>query len=85
VFICQGLCFSHCRDNIEAAIKASCGSLAGVGKTMSETDQGIAETWESLPPPHVRTRIDGQPRDQGTGLLREFAAPGVAIRISSRR
>lgn len=35
---------------------------------------------------HTRERgIYGQPRDQLTGLLREFVAPVVTIRISSKR
>jgi len=52
---------------------------------MSKADKGSTGTRESLTSPHERTRIDGQPRDQEIGLLRELAAPEVTLRISSKR
>jgi len=64
----------------QSSDKASCRGPVGVGKTISETDQGIAGTWESLTPPRERMRTDGQPRDQMTGLHRKLAAPEVTER-----
>ena len=44
-------------------------------ETISKADWGVAGTWEGLLFPRGRTRTDGQPRDQTTGLCRDLAAP----------
>jgi len=54
-------------------------------ENISKAEKGNTGTRESLTFPHVKDAAHGQPRDQGTGLLRELVAPVVTIRTSSRR
>jgi len=80
----QGLCFSLCRDNTEAAVRVSCGGLVGVGDHIRDRRGNRGNTGE----PTVSTRTiaaQGQPRDQKTGLRRKLAAPVVMEKKSSKR
>ena len=52
---------------------------------ISEADEGSTGTRESLTSPHVKDAAHGQPRDQETGLLREFVASVVTVRKSNER